>query len=176
MPEFEPSLTEFAVLGVLAGNPAHGFAISKALAAESDLGRIITVRRPLVYRALDRLVLAGLAEPAHTEPGTAGPNRLVHRITAPGRGTLNRWLGRPVAHVRDMRIEFQLKLALLLRLGRSPLGLIRRQRDALAPTLAALDTHSTPTDSLELWRRHNAVAAGTYLESLERLYSGTQMG
>jgi PadR family transcriptional regulator AphA len=84
---------------------------------------------------------------------------------------LNRWLRRPVGHVRDMRIEFQLKLALLERLGRSPLVLIRRQREKLAPTLAALDTPSDSTDSLELWRRHNALAAGAYLESLERLHS-----
>jgi PadR family transcriptional regulator AphA len=170
--EFQPSLTEYAVLGILAGDAAHGFAISKQLAAGSDLGRVITVRRPLVYRALDRLVEAGLAEPGHTEPGNAGPNRLVHRITANGRSALNRWLNRPVDHVRDMRIEFQLKLALLERLGRSPLVLIRRQREALAPTLSALDSPSDSTDSLELWRRHNAIAAGTYLESLERLYSG----
>jgi PadR family transcriptional regulator AphA len=125
-----------------------------------------------VYRALDRLVLAGLAEAGHTEPGTSGPNRLIHRITPSGRSSLNRWLSRPVAHIRDMRIEFQLKLALLERLGRSPLVLIRRQRAALAPTLSALDSLSDSTDSLELWRRHNAIAAGTYLESLERLYSG----
>jgi PadR family transcriptional regulator AphA len=170
--EFQPSLTEYAVLGILAGGSAHGFAISKQLAAESDLGRIITVRRPLVYRALDRLVEAGLAEPGHTEPGNAGPNRLVHRITANGRSALNRWLNRPVDHIRDMRIEFQLKLALLERLGRPPRVLIRRQRAALAPTLSALDSLSDSTDSLELWRRHNAIAAGTYLESLERLYSG----
>jgi PadR family transcriptional regulator AphA len=171
MEDFQPSLSEYAVLGVLAGNPSHGFAISKALEAGSELGRIITVRRPLVYRALDRLVEAGLAAPGHTEPGSAGPNRLVHRITADGRSVLNRWLNRPVGHVRDMRIEFQLKLALLERLGRSPLVLIRRQRETLAPTLAALDTPSDSTDSLELWRRHNALAAGAYLESLERLHS-----
>jgi PadR family transcriptional regulator AphA len=169
--QLQPSLSEYAVLGLLASRPAHGFAISKALEAGTELGRIITVRRPLVYRALDRLVEAGLAEPAHTEPGSAGPNRLVHRITPSGRTTLNRWLGKPVGHVRDMRIEFQLKLALLDRLGRSPLRLIRRQREALAPTLAALDAPSESTDSLELWRRHNAMAAGSYLTDLEGLHS-----
>jgi DNA-binding PadR family transcriptional regulator len=169
---FEPSMTEFAVLGILAEAPAHGFAISKALETGTELGRIITVRRPLIYRALDRLVLAGFAEPGQKEPGNAGPNRLIHRITPMGRRALNRWLSRPVAHVRDMRIEFQLKLALLQRLGRSPLGLIQRQREMLRPTLAALDMPSGSTDSLELWRQHNAVAAGTYLENLERLHSG----
>jgi PadR family transcriptional regulator AphA len=165
-------LSEFAVLGVLADGPAHGFAISKALVPGSELGRILSVRRPLVYRALDRLVVAGLAEPGQAEPGTAGPNRVVHRITASGRRTLNRWLGRPVTHIRDMRIEFQLKLALLQRLGRSPLRLVQRQREALGPTLAALDTESGSVDSVELWRRHNAAAAATYLESLELHFSG----
>jgi hypothetical protein len=70
-----------------------------------------------------------------------------------------------------MRIEFQLKLALLDRLGRSPLRLIRKQRENLAPTLAALDAPSHSIDSLELWRRHNAMAAGAYLADLERLHS-----
>jgi DNA-binding PadR family transcriptional regulator len=172
MQEFEPSLTEYAVLGLLAQGPTHGFAISKALRPDTEVGRVITVRRPLVYRALDRLVEGGLAEPAHTEPGTAGPNRVVHRITRPGKGRLDSWLGSPVGHVRDMRIEFQLKLALLQRLGRSPLELVVAQRRTLEPTLAALDVAASPVDHLELWRRHNAAAAASYLESLEKHYSG----
>ena len=173
MRKFEPSLTEYAVLGLLAGGPTHGFAISKTLQPDTEVGRVITVRRPLVYRALDRLVDAGLAEPAHTEPGTAGPNRVIHRISRLGRRRLDSWLGSPVGHVRDMRIEFQLKLALLQRLRRSPLQLVVAQRETLDPTLAALDVSSSgPVDHLELWRRHNAVAAASYLESLERHYSG----
>ena len=72
-----------------------------------------------------------------------------------------------------MRIEFQLKLALLQRLDRSPLQLVVLQRRALDPTLAALEVPSSETvDHLELWRRHNAAAAASYLESLERHYSG----
>ncbi|MDF2730039.1 MAG: PadR family transcriptional regulator [Acidimicrobiia bacterium] len=173
MREFEPSLTEYAVLGLLAGGPTHGFAISRTLQPDTEIGRVITVRRPLVYRALDRLVDAGLAEPAHTEPGAAGPNRVIHRLTRAGRRRLDLWLASPVSHVRDMRIEFQLKLALLQRLGRSPLQLVIAQRETLDPTLAALEVSSSDTaDHLELWRRHNALAADTYLESLERHYSG----
>ncbi|MET0565695.1 MAG: PadR family transcriptional regulator [Acidimicrobiia bacterium] len=173
MLQFEPSLTEYAVLGLLAEGPTHGFAISKALQPDTELGRVITVRRPLVYRALDRLVDAGLAESAHTEPGAAGPNRVINRITRPGKRRLDSWLASPVSHVRDMRIEFQLKLALLQRLGRSPLELVVAQRETLDPTLVALDVpRSGPVDHLELWRRYNAAAAASYLESLERRYSG----
>jgi len=173
MQEFEPSLTEYAVLGLLAEGPTHGFAISKALQTDTEVGRVITVRRPLVYRAIDRLVDAGLAEPDHTEPGAAGPNRVIHRVTRPGKHRLDSWLGSPVGHVRDMRIEFQLKLTLLQRLDRSPLQLVVRQRQALDPTLAALEVPSSDSvDHLDLWRRHNAAAAASYLESLERHYSG----
>jgi len=173
MQEFEPSLTEYAVLGLLAEGPTHGFAISKELQPGTELGRVITVRRPLVYRALDRLVDAGLAAPGHTEPGTSGPNRVIHKVTRTGRRRLDSWLGSPVGHVRDMRIEFQLKLALLQRLDRPPLQLVVLQRQVLDPTLAALDVPTSDTvDHLELWRRHNAAAAASYLASLERHYSG----
>lgn len=165
-----PSITEYAVLGVLASGPSHGFAISKQLGPEAQLGRILTVRRPLVYRALDRMVEAGNAEPVTTEKGDAGPNRIVLKITVAGADLLETWLSEPVEHVRDLRIEFLLKLTLLERLGRSPAGLIERQRKALDATLVALDDLH-PGDHVELWRRHNAVAAAAFLDDLGARYS-----
>jgi PadR family transcriptional regulator AphA len=130
------------------------------------------VRRPLTYRALDRLVASGRATPVHSEPGDGGPQRLVHKATPEGKRRLKRWLGEPVLHVRDLRIEFQLKLALLQRSGSSPLALIEKQRRLLGPTLVALDTHSSdPPDLLELWRQHNAAATDGYLKALEDIYT-----
>lgn len=167
-----PSTTEYAVLGILADGPSHGFAISKQLAAGSELGRVLTVRRPLVYRALDRLTDTGYVEPVTTEKGRAGPNRVILRITTAGRRRLNRWLVEPVEHIRDLRIEFLLKLALQERLGRSPAKLITSQRAALEATLTALDDPDVdPADHVELWRRHNAAAASAYLEELASHYS-----
>lgn len=166
------SVTEFAVLGVLAEGPSHGFAVSKLLNHEANLGRVFTVRRPLVYRALDRLVETGHAEAVSTEKGDAGPNRVIHRITPQGRRRLRRWLGQPVSHVRDLRIEFLLKLALLRRAGKSPVSLIRDQRAALSSTLTALDDPGAdPEDHVELWRRHSAAAAAAYLDNLETHYT-----
>ena len=168
-----PSVTEYAVLGILAEEPSHGFAISKQLEAESDVGRVITVRRPLVYRALDRLVEAGYAEPVTTEQGE-GPQRVIHRVTRKGRNRLRAWLSQPVDHVRDLRIEFLLKLALLRRSEQSPLALIRAQRVALDPTLEALDDPELePDDHVELWRQHNAAAATAYLEDLEARFANS---
>lgn len=163
------SITEFAVLGVLESGPTHGFAVSKRLEVGSELGRVFTVRRPLAYRALDRLVGLGLAEPMMTEQGDRGPNRTVHRITPEGRRLLGGWLADPVEHIRDLRLEFLLKVALLQDLGRSPRGLVRAQREALQPTLAALDD-TDPTDHVELWRHHNALAAARYLDALSRRF------
>lgn len=163
------SITEYAVLGVLAEKPSHGFAISKELSAKGDVGRILTVRRPLVYRALDRLVDGGLARPVQVEKGDAGPKRVVHRVTRAGRRELATWLDEPVGHVRDMRIEFLLKLVLLRRAGSSPARLVAAQRASLEPTLDALDDPHTD-DPVEIWRRHNARAAGTYLEELTAIY------
>jgi PadR family transcriptional regulator AphA len=166
------SLTEFAVLGLLSEGAAHGFAISKELAPDSPVGRVLTVRRPLTYRALDRLVEAGLATPLHVEPGTNGPQRLIHQITPIGKTHLRRWLKTPVRHIRDMRIEFQLKLTLLSRSGLSPLSLVKAQRKILQPTLSALDVASgDQPDHVELWRQHNAAAAEAYLQQLESIYN-----
>ncbi|MFP4074844.1 MAG: PadR family transcriptional regulator [Actinomycetota bacterium] len=170
MPEStELSVTEYAVLGILAEGPSHGFAVARELGANAEVGRILTVRRPLVYRALDRLVDQRLAKPVTTEKSDSGPNRTIHRVTGHGRKHLRRWLSKPVDHVRDMRIEFLLKLAMLRRSGTSPADLVRAQKDSLQPTLAALDDPQSD-DPVEIWRRHNARAAGAFLDELERMY------
>lgn len=164
------STTDYAVLAVLRENPTHGFAISRQLDAESEVGRVFTVRRPLVYRALDRLVEAGYAAPMTTEKGDAGPKRVIHHITPRGRRRLGRWLAEPVEHIRELRIEFLLKITLLRKGEKSVIDLIRKQIEALQPTIDALDDIPDTSDPVELWRRHNAAAAAAYLEDLENLY------
>ena len=169
MTEPRLSVTEYAVLGLLAEGPSHGFALSKHLAANTEVGRVFTVRRPLVYRALDRLVDGGLAEPVGTE-NESEPTRLVHRATSRVLDRLRSWLNEPVEHVRDLRIEFLLKLTLLERAGVSPLTLVSAQLDALNSTLSALDDSTAgAVDHVEAWRRHNAAAATSFLSELESM-------
>ena len=159
------------MLGILCEGPSHGFAISKKLDAESEVGKVFTVPRTLVYRALDRLVEGGYAGQAATEQGN-GPKRVVHEATAKGRRELRRWLADPAGHIRDLRIEFLLKLTLLRRAGKSPLDLIRSQRETLSSTFEALgDAAIDPQDHVEQWRRSNAAAAASYLEALEGAYA-----
>ncbi len=173
MTEVELSVTEYAVLGILAEEPSHGFALAKHLDTESEVGRVFTVRRPLVYRALDRLVEVGLAVPVATEQD-GGPKRVVHRVTPAGRRVLRRWLATPVTHVRDLRIELLLKLSLLRRAGRSPGPLAREQMTVLAPTVRAIEEPGMDSlDHVELWRSHNAAAAMAFLEEVASRHDTT---
>jgi len=162
------SLTEHAVLGLLAEEPAHGFAIARELAADGPIGRVLTVRRSLAYRALDRLVAEGLALPARVEAGDAGPQRTVHRVTPAGRRVLADWLSRPVHRLRDLRLEFRLKLVFLERRAESPLALIQAQRKALRPALESGRRRRRPSvDDVDLWRWHSTAAIIRYLDDLE---------
>ncbi|MBU1228026.1 MAG: PadR family transcriptional regulator [Actinobacteria bacterium] len=160
------SLGEWAVLGLLAEEPAHPFALARLLGSGGPLGRVLTVRRPLVYRAVDRLADDGLVVAERTEPGEAGPERTVYRITVAGQCDLDAWLGTPVAHIRDLRLGFLLKVALLRRSGRPTAPLVRAQREALSGALASLATLPNDPDDADLWRHHNAAAAAAFLEDL----------
>ncbi len=163
------SLNRWVVLALLVEEPAHGFALARALDADGDLGRILTVRRPAVYRAIDQLVDDGLIEPIQTEPGDAGPDRTVYRPTAVGRSDLDGWLASPVAHVRELRVGFLLKLRLLERRGRSSRRLITAQRRALDETIERLIDRPTGPDAdvVDRWRSHNAAAVARFFDELQ---------
>lgn len=162
----ELSLNEWVVLALLRERPSHGFAVARELRAEADLGRILTVHRPLVYRALDRLVAAGLVEAHHREPGAPGPTRTLHRPTRRGRTALDRWYEEPVAHIRDLRIEFLVKLRLTQRAGRNVRPLVDAQRQVLADTFDHLTRPGPGADVVDLWRHHNATAARDFLDAV----------
>jgi PadR family transcriptional regulator AphA len=123
---------EWAVLGVLAeGGPSHGFAIARELTPEAELGSIWTVARSRVYRVIDDLVAIRFVRTAGVASGNRGPRRTLVEATAEGRAALGLWVETPVDHVRDLRAELLLKLALLHRAGVDPGRLLRAQRTTL---------------------------------------------
>jgi PadR family transcriptional regulator AphA len=146
---------EWAVLGLLAERPAHGFAVSKALAPGGEIGIIWSVPRQLVYRVLGVLEEHGLVESIGTEAGP-GPVRTIIGPTAAGRQALTGWLGEPVAHVRDARSLLMLKLVFLERSGLDMRPLLERQRELLLPVAAAqrerADAATGVQRTVELWR------------------------
>lgn len=156
------TLTEWVVLGVLAEEPAHGFAVAKLLERGGPVGRVWAATRPLVYRALDRLHSDGLILPVRDEPGL-GPRRVVFGLTADGSIALDQWLRTPVPRLRDVRAELLVKLLLLERAGRSSRRLLTAQRRAFGPLVAAA-LHPGAEGVVGRWRHHQAEAVARFLE------------
>lgn len=127
----------WAVLGVVAETPRHGFAVAALLAPAGQLGQVWKVSRPLVYRELARLTDLGLVTSSATERSDHGPARTIVAATPAGHRAVQRWLGEPVEHVRDVRSLLMLKLALLDRSGHGVRELLIAQRAAMLPQLQA---------------------------------------
>ena len=164
------SLTDWAVLGLVAEGETHGWAVVRELAPEGGLGRVWTVRRPLVYRSLATLTARQLIAPRGEVAGSAGPQRTLVGITPRGRRALRRWLATPVDHVRDVRSEFLLKLGFLDRAQRPTADLVARQLDHFAPVFAALGQPPRARGfeaALLRWRREQARAVERFLRSLQ---------
>lgn len=168
----ELNLNAWAVLALLVDDgPQHGFALARTLARGTDLGRVWSVSRPLVYRALDQLSARGLAEAGSSEPSPQGPARQAHAATRAGAEAVARWRAEPVAHLRDVRPTLILKLTLGRRAGLDLGPLLAAQRAVLA-TLAAergpVDTGpGNPRLVVDVWRDELARAADRTLARLQ---------
>jgi DNA-binding PadR family transcriptional regulator len=163
------ALPEWTVLVLLNQRPAHGFAVSQLTASDGELGRIWRIPRPVIYRAIGRLLDAELITPEAVEPGL-GPQRTIYTVTAQGRQAAEHWLSTPVGHVRDIRSHLLLKLALLHRAGCDPSGLLEGQRAILEPIARAIQTQHAELDDFDAillaWRRATAAAALGFLDEI----------
>ena len=130
---------EWSTLALLANSPAHGWALAKELSRTGEVGRVWSVGRPLVYRAIDVLERRGLIAQVGSEPGARGPNRALFKATPRGRDELARWLSEPVDHVRDVRSLFLLKLVLIERAGLESRPLLLAQRAVTLPAVSGLE-------------------------------------
>src|SRR5262249_11386034 len=106
----ELSAGEWAVLALLDEEPAHGWAAVRALAPDGEIGRVWSLPRALVYRAIDQLTAKGLIEETPGTSAARGPRRTVLRPTRRGRALVRRWRIEPVEHVRDARWLLLMKL------------------------------------------------------------------
>jgi PadR family transcriptional regulator AphA len=163
------SLAEWTVLALVSEHPTHGFAISRLTAQDGELGRIWHIPRPVIYRTIARLEEAGLVAPQAVEPGR-GPRRTIYAATATGRKAVADWLDTPVQHIRDVRSQLLIKLALLDRAGTDPTGLLQRQKIILQPIVSAISAerpqHKGFDATLLAWRRASAAAALNFLEDI----------
>jgi DNA-binding PadR family transcriptional regulator len=174
------SLNEWAVLGLVAEGETHGFAVSREFAVDGSIGRVWTIPRPLVYRAIAMLVDRGLVNETGTAPGAGAPTRRLVSITAAGRGAVGDWLQKPVAHVRDARSELLLKLLLLDRAGIDAEHLLRTQAAMVAPMLANLRGQLERNDGFEStiarWRIYSTEALAKFLDDLLSATTSSRRG
>jgi PadR family transcriptional regulator AphA len=160
-------------LALISEGVTHGWAVGSLLAPNGELGRIWSLTRPLSYRAIDGLVEKGLVSRRGHTPGQ-GRERVLLAPTAEGRRATRRWLETPVQHVREVRTDLLMKLALRQRAGLDTKPLLLAQRAVLEPTIDVLAAATADNDLVELWRREQAGAVRRFLdEALEPIASTT---
>jgi len=163
------SLAEWTVLALIGEGPTHGFAISQLTAPTGELGRIWQIPKPVIYRAIGRLEEAGLVARQNIEPGR-GPQRTIYSATRAGHKAVAAWLDTPVEHVRDVRSQLLIKLALLDRAGADATGLLGRQKAILEPIVSAIATERPRRKGFDAtllaWRRATAAAALSFLDDI----------
>lgn len=170
----ELSLGEWATLALLREGSTHGWAIVKLLAPAGEVGSVWSLSRPLVYRAVDRLGTIGLVAPLGVQQMGAR-SRTLHAATPTGTRSVDRWLGMPVDHVRDVRTELLLKLVLRERRGLDLVPLVKAQQRRLGRTLARLERGDS-VDVVALWRSESASSVRRFLEELEARAKVSQPG
>lgn len=158
------------MLALLAEQPAHGFALSRVLAEDGELGQVWTMPRPRVYRAIDDLREAGLIEAVETERSARGPNRTVFAPTPAGALAVEQWMAKPVAHVREARSELLLKLVLTQRAGRDLQPLAAAQLGVLDQLVERLTNRLQDADEQQRlvlrFRLAQAQATSDYVSEL----------
>jgi DNA-binding PadR family transcriptional regulator len=102
------ALIQDAVLGLLAKEPSHGYALWQKLqgwSAEPE-----SVRSSSVYMALNRLAEAGAIQAIGEAPvhGSGERPRFTFALTENGRDRLDRWLAAPPSSTDELRLRIAL--------------------------------------------------------------------
>lgn len=127
------------ILGILAAQPQHGYALLTAFDDPARLGSVWKMSASQLYAVLKRLERQGWV--AGTEQGTENaPPRTEYAITDAGWMALRGWLDdpRPSPSVRRVRVEFLSRLYIAQLLRRSPQPIIAHQRSACDAELARI--------------------------------------
>src|SRR3954465_10170343 len=126
---------EHAILGLLAlseSGTGHGYELARQFSTQAPPGNVVWLEPGMVYHHLKKLErLAWVSAVPEAEPGKSA--RRLFALTSPGRAELERWLSEPVAHTREIRLDFLVKLYLALQLDPAlAVRLVNEQRDQCA--------------------------------------------
>lgn len=175
MPRKKTSLStaEYAVLGLLRRS-THGYQVARELAGGGGLGLVCPLGMSNVYFLLGNLQERGLVRVEERQEDRYPP-RVLLRATAAGRRAFHAWLREPVTRLRQVRLDFLVKLFFL---GQEDPGLARElvegQKEFCRRYLAewrglATDAGAESFDRLAIGAK-TSVAEGTlrWLEGCER--------
>lgn len=161
---------EWAVLALLCEEPRHGYAVGSLMAADGEIGRVWSLRRPMTYRAIAELERAKLVVLDSVEPGTGAPTRRVLRAAPEARDRVAAWLEQPEEHVRDLRSKLLLKVHFLRRRGLPIAGLLHAQRAVLVHQERSLAEQRSDDDDLgrmlARWRWSMTEAALRFVDAM----------
>ncbi len=117
MPRTKAALTpsEYAVLGLLRQQPAHGYDLQRRLGGDTGVARVCRVEPAMVYAILKSLAAGDLI--VGRWDASEYPPRAVYTLTAAGESVFAGWLTEPVGRMREMRLDFLLKLYFALLQG-----------------------------------------------------------
>lgn len=126
-----PLAIEHALLGFLRQSPMHGYEIHQRLSDPNGLGVVWHIKRSYLYALLTRLENENLIVIASLQAQDFRPPRKVFALTPLGEKAFLKWVQSPVAHGRDVRLNFLVKLFFARREGAQAVAhLLKRQRIA----------------------------------------------
>jgi DNA-binding PadR family transcriptional regulator len=140
-------MLKFALLGLLAHDPKHGYDLKNEL--EQALGGHWEINFGQIYTTLARMERDGLVEMVAEDRD--GRGKKTYRLTDPGCKELTAWLEEPVEKPRQLRDEFFIKLVIGRLAGPvDPQPMIDRQRQAYLQQLRELTTLAGRTEDANL--------------------------
>jgi DNA-binding PadR family transcriptional regulator len=129
---------EHALLGFLRERPMYPYEIWQTMSQAQELGRVWHLKQSHLYALLERLEEVGYVASV-TEPQGSRPPRKITSLTPAGQTAFDSWVTTPVAHGRDLRLEFLAKLFFAAKNGSTAVAaLVERQRAACDDWLADL--------------------------------------
>lgn len=108
----EPLTYEHALLGFLIETPLHAYALHQQM-IQTPLGQVWHIKQSALYAMITRLHDEAYLTVSADEDDARGKRYLA--ITQRGHKIFAEWCRTPVAHPRDMRIEFLAKLYFTMR-------------------------------------------------------------
>jgi DNA-binding PadR family transcriptional regulator len=110
MPKTKTYLTpaEYAILGLVRRKPTYGYELQRLLSGSRGLGRVCPVEPAMVYAILKSL--SGLELIDGRWDNRAYPPKAMYTTTDAGEAEFLRWLQRPVGRMREVRLDFLIKL------------------------------------------------------------------